>query len=93
MEIDGKIFLVEKLFIVDVVFVYVKKVDLFGNLFYDKSVWNINLLMVMVGCIIIVEVDEIVFFGDIDSENVMMLGVFVDYIVFLKGVNWKWVWE
>jgi acetate CoA/acetoacetate CoA-transferase alpha subunit len=49
--------------------------------------------MAMAGRITIAEVDEIVPLGDIDPENVMTSGVFVDYIVPSKGVNWKWVWE
>ncbi|MBK0008381.1 MULTISPECIES: CoA transferase subunit A [Priestia] len=93
VEIDGKTFLVEKPLTADVAFVYAKKADPFGNLLYDKSARNTNPLMAMAGRITIAEVDEIVPLGDIDPENVMTSGVFVNYIVPSKGVNWKWVWE
>lgn len=93
MEVDGKTFLVEKPLTADVAFVYAKKADPFGNLLYDKSARNTNPLMAMAGRITIAEVEEIVPLGDIDPENVMTSGVFVDYIVPSKGVNWKWVWE
>lgn len=51
-----------------------------------------NFYVVMVGDIIIVEVEEIVLFGSLDLEEIVVLGVFVNYIVLSEGVNWKWVW-
>lgn len=38
VEMNGKIYLVEIVLIVEVLIVYVKKVDLFGNFVFDKSV-------------------------------------------------------
>ncbi|NEU34581.1 CoA transferase subunit A, partial [bacterium LRH843] len=31
--------------------------------------------------------------GELNPDSIMTPGVFVNYIVQSKGVNWKWVWE
>ncbi|MBM7703185.1 CoA transferase subunit A [Metabacillus iocasae] len=93
IEIDGRPYLVEEALTADVSIVYAKKSDPFGNLLYDKSARNTNPLVAMAGAVTIAEVEEVVPLGEIDAEEVMTSGVFVDYIVPSKGVNWKWVWE
>ncbi|TYR81179.1 CoA transferase subunit A [Priestia megaterium] len=93
IEINNQTFLVETPLSADVSVVYAKKADSFGNLLYDKSARNTNPLVAMAGKITIAEVEEIVPLGEIDPEHVMTSGVFVDYIVQSKGVNWKWIWE
>ncbi len=30
--------------------------------------------------------------GSLDPEEIVVPGVFVNYIVPSEGVNWKWVW-
>lgn len=71
----------ELLLMVDVVFVKVWKVDKFGNFIYCCIVCNFNLMCVMVGKIIVVEVEEIVENGVFDLDQVYMLGIFVQCIV------------
>ncbi|WP_110112244.1 CoA transferase subunit A [Bacillus sp. CGMCC 1.16541] len=93
IEVAGIPYLVEEALTADVSIVYAQKSDPFGNLLYDKSARNTNPLVAMAGAITIAEVEEIVPLGEIDPEQVMTSGVFVDYIVPSKGVNWKWVWE
>ncbi|EIT86836.1 acetate CoA-transferase subunit A [Fictibacillus macauensis ZFHKF-1] len=77
----------------DVSIVYACKADTYGNLMFDKSARNTNPLVAMAGTITIAEVDEIVPVGTLDPECIVTSGVFVDYIVQSKGVDWKWVWE
>jgi acetate CoA/acetoacetate CoA-transferase alpha subunit len=91
--IKGKEYLIETALTAEVSIVFAKKADPFGNLLYDKTARNTNPLVAMAGDITIAEVEEIVPLGSIDPEAVMTPGIFVDYIVPSKGVNWKWAWE
>ncbi len=94
-----KVFIAEKEYMIepsltaDVSIVYAQKADVYGNLIYDKSARNTNPLVAMAGNITIAEVEEIVPAGSLDPECVITPGVYVDYIVQSKGVDWKWVWE
>jgi acetate CoA/acetoacetate CoA-transferase alpha subunit len=92
-NISGQEYLIETAITADISIVYAKKADPFGNLIYDKSARNTNPLAAMAGNKTIAEVEEIVPLGSIDPDEVMTPGVFVDYVVPSKGVNWKWAWE
>jgi acetate CoA/acetoacetate CoA-transferase alpha subunit len=93
IEIDGHPYLFESALVSEVGIVYAKKADPFGNLVYDKSARNTNPLVAMASDITIVEAEEIVEAGDLDPEEVVTSGVFVDHIVPSEGVDWKWIWE
>ena len=93
VTLGRKQYLVETALTGDVSIVFAKKADSFGNLIYDKSARNTNPLVAMAGGITIAEVEEIVPVGSLDPDEVVTPGVFVDYIVPSKGVNWKWAWE
>lgn len=93
VEMNGKTFLIETALTAEVAIVYAKKADPFGNLVFDKSARNMNPHVAMAGDITIVEAEEIVPLGSLDPEEIVVPGVFVDYIVPSEGVNWKWVWE
>ena len=92
VEMNGKTYLVETALTAEVAIVYAKKADPFGNLVFDKSARNMNPHVAMAGEITIVEAEEIVPLGSLDPEEIVVPGVFVNYIVPSKGVNWKWVW-
>ena len=92
-SIDGKSYLVETALTAEVSIIYAKKADEYGNLIYDKSARNTNPLVAMAGDITIAEVEEIVPMGSIDPDEIITPGVFVDYLIPTKGVNWKWAWE
>ncbi|MBD8068049.1 CoA transferase subunit A [Bacillus sp. PS06] len=89
----GKTYLIEPALTADVSIVYAKKADPFGNLIYDKTARNMNPLVAMAGTITIAEVEEIVPLGELDPEEIITPGIFVNKIIQSKGVNWKWVWE
>ncbi|KAA9021705.1 CoA transferase subunit A [Niallia endozanthoxylica] len=91
--VDGKPYLVESALTAEVSIVYAKKADPFGNLIYDKSARNTNPLVAMAGDLTIAEVEEIVPLGSLDPNEIITPGVFVDYIVPSRGVNWKWAWQ
>jgi acetate CoA/acetoacetate CoA-transferase alpha subunit len=93
IEIEGHPYLVESALSAQVGIVLAKKADPFGNLVYDKSARNTNPLVAMASDITIVEAEEIVDTGELDPEQIVTSGVFVDYIVPSKGVDWKWIWE
>ncbi|MCU5024643.1 acetate CoA-transferase subunit alpha [Bacillus cereus] len=92
VEMNGKTYLVETALTAEVSIVYAKKADPFGNLVFDKSARNMNPHVAMAGDITIVEAEEIVPLGSLDPEEIVVPGVFVNYIVLSEGVNWKWVW-
>lgn len=91
--VDGKKYLVETALTADVSIVYAKKADPYGNLLFDKSARNTNPLVAMAGDITIAEVEEMVPLGSLHPDEIIAPGVFVDYIVQSKGVNWKWAWQ
>ncbi|MFI8577416.1 CoA transferase subunit A [Rossellomorea aquimaris] len=93
LEIDGDRYLYETALVAEVGIVYAQKADTYGNLIYDKSARNTNPLVAMAADITIVEAEEIVDVGDLDPEEIVTSGVFVDHIVLSKGVDWKWAWE
>ena len=47
----------------------------------------------MAGDWTIAEAEEIVAAGQLDPEEIVTPGVFVNQIVQSKGVNWTWAWE
>ncbi|MED3572090.1 CoA transferase subunit A [Cytobacillus praedii] len=91
--VEGKEYLVETALKGDVSIIYAKKADPYGNLIYDKSARNTNPLVAMAGNITIAEVEEIVPLGSLEPHEITTPGVFVDYMVPSKGVNWTWAWE
>ncbi|MCD6436338.1 MAG: CoA transferase subunit A [Clostridiales bacterium] len=81
IEIDGKLYLVEKPLKADVALLRASKVDKKGNVYYDKAARNFNPIMAMAADIVIVETDEIVEIGDINPNDVMTPHIFVNIIV------------
>ncbi|WP_370223887.1 CoA transferase subunit A [Cytobacillus sp.] len=92
-NLSGKKYLIESALTAEISIVFAKKADPYGNLIYDKSARNTNPLVAMAGDMTIAEVEEIVPLGSLDPDEIITPGVFVDYIVPSKGVNWKWAWE
>lgn len=93
VSVLGKEYLVETALTGNIAIVFAKKADPYGNLIYDKSARNTNPLVAMAGDITIAEVEEIVPLSSLNPAEIITPGVFVDYIVPSKGVNWKWAWE
>jgi acetate CoA/acetoacetate CoA-transferase alpha subunit len=93
LTLADKKYLIETALTAKVSIVYAKKADEYGNLIYDKSARNTNPLVAMAGDITIAEVEEIVPIGSMDPDAIITPGVFVDYVILSKGVNWKWAWE
>lgn len=81
IEVDGKDYLLEEPLKADVAIIVGAKVDKKGNIRYSKATRNFNPIMATAADIVIVEADEIVEVGELDPDDVMTPGIFVNYIV------------
>ena len=79
IEVQGKSYLLEEALRADVAILYATKADKYGNLSYDGTTRNFNLVMAMAADTVIVEVEEMV--DVIEPNSVVTPGVLVDYIV------------
>lgn len=83
-NIDGRDYIFETPLKADFGFVRAYKADLLGNLVYRGSSRSFNPLIATAAAITIVEVDEIVEPGELDPEEIVTPGIFVDRIVKIK---------
>lgn len=81
IESDGRQYLLEKPLRADVALIVGAKVDKKGNIRYAKATRNFNPLMATAADLVIVEADEIVETGELDPDDIITPGIFVDYIV------------
>jgi len=81
IQVEGKPFILEKAIHGDYALVKAWKADKRGNLIYRKTARNSNPIMAMTGKITIAEVDEIVEVGELDPEQIVTPGIFVNYLV------------
>jgi acetate CoA/acetoacetate CoA-transferase alpha subunit len=79
--IDGKEYLLELPLRADVAIIKASIVDKKGNMIFSKTTKNFNPIMAMAADLVIVQADKIVEIGEIDPDQVMSSGIFVDYIV------------
>ena len=84
ISIEGVDYLLEPAIPSDFALIKAHKADKLGNLTYRKTARNSNPIMAMAGRITIAEVDEIVEIGELDPEEVITPGVFVNYLVLAK---------
>ncbi|PKN80386.1 MAG: branched-chain amino acid dehydrogenase [Candidatus Cloacimonetes bacterium HGW-Cloacimonetes-1] len=87
IRIEDKDFILEKAIPGDFALIHAWKADKLGNLIYRETARNSNPVMAMAGTITIAEVDEIVEVGELDPEQIVTPGVFVDYLVLSGGGN------
>ncbi|MGM0438656.1 MAG: acetate CoA-transferase subunit alpha [Bacillota bacterium] len=81
ITVDGKDYLLEKPLGADVALVKAWKADESGNLVYRYSARNFNPLIAMAADLVIVEAEEIVPAGELEPNEVMTPGIFVDHVV------------
>lgn len=79
MIIDGKKFIFEKPISADFALIYGTKVDKYGNIGYYGTTRNLNTIMATAADTVIVQADEMV--DALDPNEVIVPGIFVDYIV------------
>jgi len=81
LDIDGNSYILEKPIGADWAVIKAEKADKMGNLVYSKTARNSNPIMATAAEKVIVEVKEIVEIGEINPEDVVTPGIFIDYIV------------
>ncbi|MGM0415060.1 MAG: 3-oxoacid CoA-transferase subunit A [Bacillota bacterium] len=81
IEVDGEDYILAKPLKADIALVKAWKADKKGNLIYRYAARNFNPIVATAADIVIVEADEILEVGEIDSNQVMTPGLFVDYIL------------
>ena len=81
IEVDGEDYILAKPLKADIALVKAWKADKKGNLLYRYAARNFNPIVATAADIVIVEADEILEVGEIDSNQVMTPGLFIDYIL------------
>lgn len=81
ITVDGRVYLLETPLKADVALIKAWKADKAGNLVYRRSAQNFNPLMAAAAEVVIVEAEQIVEAGEIDPDEVMTPGAFIDYLV------------
>ncbi len=79
--IDGRPYVLEAPLKADFAFVKAHLGDTAGNLVYRKTARNFNPVMATAAGVTIAEVEELVQPGDIDPNDVVTPGIFVNYII------------
>lgn len=81
IEVDGVKYLLEKPIKAEVALLRASIADEKGNLFYYGTTRNFNPLMATAADVVIAAAEEIVPAGQINAENVVTPGIFIDYLV------------
>lgn len=81
LVVNGTEYLLELPVRANVALLNAYKADKAGNLVYRRSARNFNPIMAMAADIVIAQVNHIVEVGDIDPDEVMTPGIFIDYLV------------
>ena len=87
VEIDGRLFLLEKPLRADVALINARRADHLGNLTYAMTARNFNPLMAMAADMVVAEPQEIVPVGVIAPDDVMTPAVLVDRLVAREQVH------
>jgi len=85
--INGKNYVLELPLRADFALIKAYKADKSGNLIYNKTARNFNPMMATAANITIVEVEEIVEVGELDPEQIVTPGIYVDRII--KGEHYE----
>lgn len=81
LSIDGRDYLLMKALKADVALLGGYKTDMAGNVWYKGTMRNFNVPMAGAAELVIVETEQLVNIGEIQPEDVMTMGILVDYIV------------
>ena len=85
--IDGRDYVLEYPIRGDVALIGAHVGDTSGNLLYRKTARNFGPVMATAAAVTVAEVDRVVAAGEIDPENVVTSGIFVDRILDLSAVT------
>jgi 3-oxoacid CoA-transferase subunit A len=80
-EFDGRPYLMERALTADVALIRAWRGDRHGNLIYRKTARNFNPAMAAAARLTIVEVEELVEPGELDPDQIVTPGIYVDRVV------------
>jgi 3-oxoacid CoA-transferase subunit A len=83
-EFDGQHYVMERGIVADVSLVHAWKGDTAGNLVYRKTARNFNPMMATAGKVTVAEVEHLVEPGEIEPDDIMTPGIYVQRIVHVK---------
>ena len=86
-EFDGRKYVLERGIKGNVAFVKAYKADTHGNLVYRKTARNFNPVMATAADYVIAEVEEIVPAGQLDPDQIITPGVYIDAVI--KGASYE----
>jgi len=81
INVDGQDYILATPLRADVALLKAHKADRAGNLVFRRAARNFNPLMATAADLVIAEVDEVLEVGEIDPDEVVTPGIFVDYLV------------
>ncbi len=80
-EIDGRVHVLEYPIHGDVALIKAHRADRLGNLVYRKTARNFGPVMATAAATVVAQVSEVVEIGDLDPENIVTQGIYVDRLV------------
>jgi 3-oxoacid CoA-transferase subunit A len=80
-EFDGESYVMERGLVADLAIVHAWKGDTEGNLIYRKTARNFNPMMATAGKVTVAEVEHLVEPGELEPDQIMTPGIYVDRIV------------
>jgi 3-oxoacid CoA-transferase A subunit len=88
-HIDGRDYVLEYPITADYALIKAHKADRWGNLLYRKTSRNFGPIMAMAATTTIVQVPFLAELGELDPENIVTPGIFVDRVVQVASTNPK----
>ncbi len=80
VEIDGRVYLLEKPLRADIAIICGYRIDRSGNIWYKGTTRNFNEVMALAADLVIAEAEQIVETGEIRPEDVVTPGILVDFV-------------
>ena len=80
-QIDGRMYVLESPIHADVALIKAERGDRWGNLTYRKTARNFGPIMAMAAKLTVASVHEVVELGELDPENIITPGIFVQRVV------------
>ena len=80
-EFDGRTYILERGIVADVALVHAFRGDTEGNLIYRRTARNFNPLVATAGRLTIAEVEQLVDPGELDPDEIVTPGIFVQRLV------------
>jgi 3-oxoadipate CoA-transferase alpha subunit len=87
-EINGRMYVLEYPLLADYALISAYRADALGNLTYRKTSRNFGPIMAAAATITVAQADRVVAVGDLDPENIVTPGIFVNRVVETGDREW-----